>query len=213
MTPLSSALLAENIKSGTTIFNVLGTYGGSALVPRTGQILCYDPSSNVVTTCGADGATLKGVTWPSPRFTNNNNGTVTDNLTGLIWLKNVNCFGTRKWADALTDCNTLANGTCDLTDRSVSGSWRLPNRSELLSLLDIAYFTPALSNNDGTGQWVTDSVATSSFKDVQSGFYWSSTSRAADLGQVWSVHLGHGCVAPDVKTPTTLLVWPVRGGQ
>ncbi|MGA9347827.1 MAG: hypothetical protein WBW48_03355 [Anaerolineae bacterium] len=35
---------------------------------------------------GEDGELLKGVTWPSPRFTDNGNGTVTDNLTGLIWL-------------------------------------------------------------------------------------------------------------------------------
>ena len=30
---------------------------------------------------------------PSPRFTDNNDGTVTDNLTGLVWLKNANLFG------------------------------------------------------------------------------------------------------------------------
>ena len=31
--------------------------------------------------------------WTGVRFTDNGDGTVTDNLTALIWLKNANCFG------------------------------------------------------------------------------------------------------------------------
>src|SRR5215831_10404550 len=54
-----------------------------APVPRTGQTTSY--------AAGDDGALQKGVAWPTPRFTDNNNGTITDNLTGLIWLKNANC--------------------------------------------------------------------------------------------------------------------------
>ncbi len=30
---------------------------------------------------------------PTPRFNDNSNCTVTDNLTGLIWLKSANCGG------------------------------------------------------------------------------------------------------------------------
>ena len=52
---------------------------------------------------GSDGDLQKGVAWPNPRFTDNANGTVTDNLTGLIWLKNANCFGRPVWT---------ARGTC-----------------------------------------------------------------------------------------------------
>ena len=40
-----------------------------------------------------DGDLERGVASPSPRFSDNGNGTVTDNLTGLIWLKNANCDG------------------------------------------------------------------------------------------------------------------------
>ena len=78
----------------------------------------------------------KGVAWPNPRFTDNGNGTVTDNLTGLIWLKNANCFGAKDWAMALSDANTLNNGECGLTDGSVEGDWRLPNVREMQSLID-----------------------------------------------------------------------------
>jgi len=56
-----------------------------APVPKTGQTTSY--------ATGDDGDLEKGVAWPDPRFMDNGNGTVTDNLTGLIWLKNANCFG------------------------------------------------------------------------------------------------------------------------
>ena len=50
----------------------------------------------------AIGEQAVGVEWPNPRFTDNGDGTVTDNLTALIWLKNANCFGVEKWNDALS---------------------------------------------------------------------------------------------------------------
>ena len=61
---------------------VLGMYqtyviGGVAKVEKTGQITSYS------TTGGEDGDLKKGVAWPSPRFTDKGNGTVTDNLTKL----------------------------------------------------------------------------------------------------------------------------------
>ncbi len=59
--------------------------GNYAPVPKTGQTTPYG--------AGDDGALQKGVAWPTPRFTDSENGTVTDNLTGLIWLKNANAFG------------------------------------------------------------------------------------------------------------------------
>jgi hypothetical protein len=33
-----------------------------------------------------DGEIRAGVAWPTPRFTDNGDGTATDNLTGLTWL-------------------------------------------------------------------------------------------------------------------------------
>ena len=35
------------------------------------------------------------------RFTDNNDGTVTDNQSGLIWLKNANCFDKQDWSALL----------------------------------------------------------------------------------------------------------------
>ena len=56
---------------------------------------------------GDDGDQGKGVSWPAPRSTDNLDGTLTDNLTGLIWLKDGNRFGMVTWSEALGDCNGL----------------------------------------------------------------------------------------------------------
>ena len=69
-------------------FYVIPTMKGNyAPVPKTGQTTSYGTRD--------DGALEKGVAWPTPRFTDNNNGTITDNLTKLIWMKNAQAFGGR----------------------------------------------------------------------------------------------------------------------
>jgi hypothetical protein len=116
---------------------------GAVELPQTGQKQCYDASGAVIgcLTVGKtqDGAMQTGVSWPNPIFTDNLNGTVTDNLTGLIWLKDANCFGTKTWADALSDASSLANGACGLNDGSVAGIWNLPNIVELESLFHAGF--------------------------------------------------------------------------
>jgi len=171
-----------------------------AQVPKTGQTELY--------ATGDDGDLEKGIAWPNPRFKDNGNGTVTDKLTGLIWLKDANCFGLRNWYDALLDCNGLNSGECGLTDDSSEGDWRLPNRSELNSLVDVAYYNPALSNTAGTGQWSPGNP----FTNVQSNFYWSSSTFAYVTGYAWGVSMYYGVVISSNKT-YSYYVWPVRGGQ
>jgi len=169
-------------------------------LPRTGQTTKY--------AAGDDGDLQKGVAWPSPRFTDNSNGTVTDNLTGLIWLKNANCTetvgsiakesGFLTWADALTWSNSLANGSCGLTDGSAAGTWRLPNRKELMSLIDKSMYNPALP-------------AGHPFANVQADDYWSST-YAVYISGAWAVRMADGLVHADYR-PNNGYVWPVRSGQ
>ena len=40
-------------------------------------------------------------------------GTVLDNLTGLIWLKNADCFGVQTWTNALISYYSNLNETYD----------------------------------------------------------------------------------------------------
>jgi len=82
-------------------------------VVDTGQDKCYDNRNQIIHP--RKGGRFYGqdaqYAGKAPSYTIHGDGTVTDNLTGLIWLKNADCFGARDWANALTDCNNLANAT------------------------------------------------------------------------------------------------------
>ncbi|MDO9530687.1 MAG: DUF1566 domain-containing protein [Deltaproteobacteria bacterium] len=174
--------------------------GNYAPVPKTGQTNAYGRT-------GTDGDLKKGVAWPTPRFTDNNNGTVTDKLTGLIWMKNAQAFGAINWVAALTAANGLAEPAKGLTDGSVAGDWRLPNVRELQSLIDYGYSGPALPNTLGTGKWEEGSP----FQGVQSGNYWSSSTTASNVSFAWSVNFLEGYVNYNGQS-SNYYVWCVRGG-
>jgi hypothetical protein len=170
-----------------------------APVPKTGQTTPYASRD--------DGALKKGVAWPSPRFTDNNNGTVTDKLTGLIWMKNANYWGLITWEDALWWASSLEAGYAGLTDGSKPGDWRLPNRKELESLVDCEFISPSLPNTLGTGKWAEGNP----FQGVQSGGYWSSSTYAGNATYAWRVHFASGDVDANDKG-YSYYVWCVRGG-
>ena len=157
-------------------------------LPKTGETYSFH--------AGDDGDLAKGVDWPDPRFTDSGSGTVTDNLTGLVWLKNAGCFGTKSWPDALLAANTMASGTCGLTDNSKAGDWRVPNINELSSLISIGATNPALPDNP--------------FANVQSPYYWSSSTSEEITTYAWLVFFDMGYVSTADKT-SLVNVWPVHG--
>jgi hypothetical protein len=174
-----------------------------ASVEDTGQKSCWnaDGASIPCASTGQDGAWQRGVAWPTPRFTDNNDGTVTDNLTGLVWLENANCFGSRIWTDALADANGLMAGQCGLSDGSLATDWRLPNANELLSLADYSESEPALS-------------AGHPFAGVQVATpYWSSSTSLPTLSTAWSVYMNFGYSSYNGAKSNSYYVWPVRNGQ
>lgn len=179
--------------TGHTLDDLMGLVNSRSPAPKTGQTTSYSATG------GEDGDLQKGVTWPSPRFTDNGNGTVTDNLTTLIWLKNANAGGTKSWEAALLYCNNLANGSAGLTDGSAAGDWRLPNVKELQSLIAFENFLPALP-------------AEHPFSGVLSNFYWSGTTYSGSTTSAWGVNLNGGLVGYNGKT-SAYYVWPVRAGQ
>ncbi|MBF0609072.1 MAG: DUF1566 domain-containing protein [Magnetococcales bacterium] len=160
---------------------------GTIELPKTGQTTTY--------ATGDDGAIQAGVAWPSPRFTAATN-TVTDNLTGLVWTKDANLPSYKTWQEALgyvASMNTGA-GTYGYTD------WRLPNINELESLVNAEQANPAT--------WLNSQ----GFTNVQSYYYWSSTSYADSTSDAWVVGLDGGFVYAGGKSGNGY-VWPVRSGQ
>ena len=188
---------------GTEITGTASTGGTciQALVPKTGQTTCYDTDGNTIecTDTGQDGDLQKGIEWPSPRFTDNNDGTVTDNLTKLVWLQEASCYGAQSWADALTYANSLRDGLCYLYDGSSAGDWHLPSVKELYSLIDHGNYSPALPSGHP-------------FNWVASSAYWSSTSRLENPSEAWRVFLNYGAMAYYNKS-VGHYVWPVREAQ
>ncbi len=168
--------------------------GGGAVAPveKTGQTTSFEP--------GDDGELERGVPWPNPRFTDNLDGTITDNLTCLIWDQDANRPNEEQtWANAVETCDkSTANGHDD---------WRLPNVRELQSLIHYGVANPAVPDTLGTEKWSEDDP----FNNVQSSFYWSSTTDASNTPLVWLVGFFNGNVVISVKTGSKY-VWCVRGG-
>ena len=141
-------------------------------------------------------------------FTDNGNGTITDTTTGLVWDKcsrgqvwdNTTppgtCTGTASthdWAAALAQA-TAANAA----SHRGQADWRLPNRTELESLVQINAVSPAI---DGTY-----------FPATPSNWYWTSTTFAPNPANAWSVNFGVGDTNALDKT-NTFHVRLVRSGQ
>lgn len=157
---------------------------------------------------GDDGDLQAGVAWPVPRFTDNGDGTVTDNLTGLIWLKNANCVTAPDLGSGFSNVNLLSDGECGLDDGSIAGDWRLPNVRELYSLVSLAHQNPALSNTTGDGKW----VAGEPFTNVSNSEYWTSSFFDTHIRNYWVLNFNYGLVYL-VTDQISRGAWPVRGGQ
>ena len=141
---------------------------------------------------------------PDPRFMDNKDGTITDNLTGLIWLKNTKCFKMMDWEGAILAAKNLKDGDCGpdsalmLSDGSSAGDWRLPTMKELCLLIDYSRRNPALPNGH-------------MFSDFPPGYYWSATALDSHPGMVWIVYMESGTTCYDDIKSQAGHIWPVRG--
>ncbi len=185
---------------------------------QTSDPSCPDDSGDIYVDCG--------------------NGTVTDNRTGLVWLKDANCLrnapggGEVDWQAAMAFAAGLkdvpagsaaAAHDCGLADGSSPGEWRLPSVEEWEAMVADAVLlgcSPAITDNQGTGCWISNPLLcaaqgrTCSFAGIGSSHYWSSTTNVDFPTHAWTMGLASG-IASGVSGKATLshYVWPVRGGQ
>lgn len=159
--------------------------------PATGQTLCYDQAGDPVdcntTACpGQDGYYQAGAPLED-RFEDNGDGTVADRRTGLMWQRETAPIGWVSWQEALQYCEDME--LADYTD------WRLPNRRELESLIDLRQDGPLIDPVFSAESW----------------WYWTSTNVDFLTRGAWRVDFGYGVVMGNNKTEL-YCVRAVRGG-
>jgi len=140
------------------------------------------------------------------------NGTVTDTLTGLIWLKAGDCFDRENYDAARAAAGGLKDGACGLTDGSSAGEWRLPTKEEWEAIVVLPetacdFGDVHLPNAAGDACW-SDSEEEDAFTGAYASAYWSVTSGSSS-SFAWIVYLHDAYFTPDVKTDRNY-VWAVR---
>ncbi len=121
------------------------------------------------------------------------NGVVKDTSTLLQWQddysSNAGNIKSATWTAAIDYCEDLG---------LAGGGWRLPNKKELLSLVDYTRFIPSIDvifNHTTT-----------------SDYYWSSTTYAGDTDRAWYVGFYYGYTYHHAKSASHA-VRCVRSGQ
>ncbi|MDM8517753.1 DUF1566 domain-containing protein [Desulfobacterales bacterium HSG16] len=118
----------------------------------------------------------------------NNDGTVTDFHTGLMWQQEIG--GEMTWKDALSYCDTLSfSGYSD---------WRLPTKEELRSIVDYEESYPPIN--------------TTYFPSTIHYYPWSSTTNASYTSFAWGMSGYDADDNYEVKSNSNF-VRAVRGGQ
>lgn len=140
------------------------------------------------------------VSWPAVRFADQGDGTLIDNKSGLMWLKDSQCLGKRKWQEtsqAIERLNKYPHRVGCKEYTKTYEDWQLPDLATLAELTDGAPDTPA--------DWLSQQGAT----DVMARDYWSITENPLNLYYAWALNLKQG--APrNYSKAFPLLVWPVR---
>jgi hypothetical protein len=145
---------------------------GSYPVVDTGQTTCYGDSV-AATTCPAEEEAFYGqdaqFIGNTPSYTDNGDGSVTDNVTGLIWQQDTDTDGDGDM-DAADKMAYPAAGTyCDNLSYAGHDDWQLPTIKQLYSLIDF-------SGSDPSGYEGTDTSGLTPFIDTDYfGFAYGDT--------------------------------------
>jgi hypothetical protein len=126
-------------------------------------------------------------------YTDNLDGTITDNVTGLMWEKLTDDSSIHDKDNTYTWANAFAVKIAALNTPSCFAGhcdWRLPNVNELQTLADYGLVSPAIDPAFNNG---TDSF-------TKSDAYWSSTTFAFDTSSAWFVAFTNGFVSFFGKT-------------
>lgn len=98
-------------------------------------------------------------------FINNGDGTITDQISGLMWMQDDSANG-MNWADALAYCENMSFAGYD--------DWRLPNAKELQGIVDYSR-SPDTTNSAAIDPLFNATVITNSEGQPDYAYYWTGT--------------------------------------
>lgn len=169
--------------------------GGSFKLPDSGQRKCYQGVSPwAEIRCKGTGQDGAYVIAPLS-YTDNGDGTVTDDHTGVIWQQGQS-DNPMSWDEAEAYCGSLTLGA--------ASDWRLPSRRELVSIIDYGILYPG------------PTIDSTYFPNTPAVAFWTSTIDPADTRRVWSAFFDFGGVAGidrDHPMAPPTHVRCARGGQ
>lgn len=188
-----------------------------AAFPATGQTTPYGS--------GSDGDAPGGAALS---YTDNGDGTITDNNTGLMWEKKDNSGGgihdkdnTYTWSEASYGSTNIMDGTIATflatlnTPPGFAGhtDWRIPNYKELTSILNLELTGPSVSAafHDAAGCPGCSDVTVATCTCTRLLWYWSSTTTKFTPTYGYIVSFGNGFVDRDFKN-SSHPARAVRGG-
>ncbi len=147
-------------------------------VLKTGQTTIYHTND--------DGTLERGT---DRNYTDHGDGTVTDNITNLMWQQEDDNKKKLTWNEA--------KGYCYNLKFAGKNDWRLPSMKELKSIVDFGKDNPAI---DGI------------FKNTNNSFYWSASIEVTEYTPklVWCVHFRNGNDDHSSKAPSPLYDYFVR---
>ena len=157
----------------------------------TGQDKCYNGSAEI--SCPAEGEDFfgqdahyaaNGYCVPKSFEISGSEKTVFDSNLGLEWQQTIS-DSTYSWEDAVSYCENLTYAG--------KSDWRLPNKNELITLVNYDRYKPS-----------------SDFPDMPNEFFWSSSTYVVSPVAIWFVNFSNGHTNGSYKTITHFSVRCVR---
>ncbi len=128
-------------------------------------------------------------TTPTPRFRVNQDGSITDQQTGLQWSR---CSLGQHWKD--NTCQNEARAVpYAIATLAAEKGWRLPSISELSSLIELRCSGPAINRKI--------------FPATAAAVYWTATRFINRDDHFWQVHFLHGEAVPEKADSVAYVRW------
>jgi hypothetical protein len=210
--------VAHRALSGCQDDGICSQPSGQQRFPASGQTTAYGP--------GSDGAVRAGAALS---YTDNGDGTVTDNNTGLMWEKKDQSGGIHDWSNTYT-WSGASLGSTNIMDGTISTTflaglnagvgfaghmdWRIPNMRELQSIIDYEVLNPTVNaafNTNCSAGCTVNGIGGPMCSCTPPSSYWSSTTYRPGPSNAWGMDFSNGGVKFSDKSDG-YYVRAVRGG-